>query len=103
MAAGALGELQPGSGPRGGGGLPWMAQQLEAELWALTLAEVLGPAAGSGLFGGGFAASVYGNWWVRYLAQVVAASQPGGLLARGLVEQLSERSGRRQGEITRAS
>lgn len=74
--------------PQGQEGLVWAARELEAQLWAWLLKEALQSGDGVGLFGRGFAASVYQEWLAQSIAELVVQSGPAPL-SELLVEQLT--------------
>lgn len=82
-----VGDIDPGRLPRGEPGLRWAARELEAELWSWLLKDALQGGGGSGLFGGGFAGSVYGDWLARSVAELLVQTVPSAL-SEQLVEQL---------------
>ncbi len=71
--------------------LRWAALQLQGQLWAWVLEQSLLAGEG-GLFGKGFSAAVYGDWFVRAAALLMAQEGDGGL-SDVLVRQLTGRQG----------
>lgn len=71
--------------------LRWAALQLQGQLWAWVLEQSL-LAGDGGLFGKGFSAAVYGDWFVRAAALLMAREGDGGL-SDVLVQQLTGRQG----------
>lgn len=87
-----VGDVDPGRLPGGRAGVAWAARELESELWMWLLQDALSSGGGAGLFGPGFAGSVYQEWLARALAEEMVRAGAGEL-AEALTEQLAPESG----------